>query len=114
MLASHYAPRTPVRLNAQRAEAGEVLLAFGTTSDSTPAVMDPRLRRRLMSLLETPFEMPSGAGHDAAVFARLGIPTAMLFVRNDCGSHNPDEAMDIADFAVGTDALVRLLVDFPL
>jgi L-threonylcarbamoyladenylate synthase len=30
MLASHYAPRTPVRLNAQHVEAGEALLAFGS------------------------------------------------------------------------------------
>jgi L-threonylcarbamoyladenylate synthase len=29
MLASHYAPRTPVRLDADRIEAGEALLAFG-------------------------------------------------------------------------------------
>jgi L-threonylcarbamoyladenylate synthase len=29
MLASHYAPRTPVRLNAVRVEVGEALLAFG-------------------------------------------------------------------------------------
>ena len=29
MLASHYAPRTRVRLNAERIEAGEALLAFG-------------------------------------------------------------------------------------
>jgi L-threonylcarbamoyladenylate synthase len=29
MLASHYAPRTPLRLNADRVEAGEALLAFG-------------------------------------------------------------------------------------
>jgi L-threonylcarbamoyladenylate synthase len=29
MLASHYAPRTPVRLGAERLEPGEVLLAFG-------------------------------------------------------------------------------------
>jgi L-threonylcarbamoyladenylate synthase len=29
MLASHYAPRTPVRLNVDRLEAGEALLAFG-------------------------------------------------------------------------------------
>jgi L-threonylcarbamoyladenylate synthase len=29
MLASHYAPRTPVRLNADRLETGEALLAFG-------------------------------------------------------------------------------------
>jgi L-threonylcarbamoyladenylate synthase len=30
MLASHYAPRTPVRLNAGRLEPGEALLAFGS------------------------------------------------------------------------------------
>ena len=29
MLASHYAPRTPVRLNADRVESGEALLGFG-------------------------------------------------------------------------------------
>jgi len=29
MLASHYAPRKPLRLNAAKAEAGEALLAFG-------------------------------------------------------------------------------------
>jgi len=29
MLASHYAPRTPIRLHAGRIEAGEALLAFG-------------------------------------------------------------------------------------
>jgi L-threonylcarbamoyladenylate synthase len=29
MLASHYAPHTPLRLNAQRVETGETLLAFG-------------------------------------------------------------------------------------
>jgi L-threonylcarbamoyladenylate synthase len=34
MLASHYAPRTPVRLNAERLEAGEALLAFGPNAIS--------------------------------------------------------------------------------
>ncbi len=29
MLSSHYAPRTPLRLNAERVEPGEALLAFG-------------------------------------------------------------------------------------
>ncbi|MBI4182658.1 MAG: hydantoinase/carbamoylase family amidase [Proteobacteria bacterium] len=43
--------------------------------------------------------MPSGAGHDAAAFVHAGIPSAMLFIRNRNGSHNPHEAMDIADFA---------------
>jgi L-threonylcarbamoyladenylate synthase len=36
MLASHYAPRTRVRRNADRVEAGEVLLAFG--SNTVPGV----------------------------------------------------------------------------
>ncbi len=33
MLASHYAPRTPVRLNASDVEPGEALLAFGPGAD---------------------------------------------------------------------------------
>jgi N-carbamoyl-L-amino-acid hydrolase len=76
--------------------------------------LDGRLRARLMSLLERPFEMASGAGHDAAVFAKVGIPSAMIFVRNENGSHNADEAMSLDDFAVGARALLALLMDFPL
>jgi N-carbamoyl-L-amino-acid hydrolase len=91
-----------------------VRFELGDTSNSPAAVMDGRLRARLMGLLERPFEMPSGAGHDAAVFTKVGIPSAMVFVRNDKGSHNPDEAMAMADFAVGVRALMGLLMDFPL
>jgi L-threonylcarbamoyladenylate synthase len=42
MLASHYAPRTPVRLNAVRIEQGETLLAFGpdAISGTAAAVMN--------------------------------------------------------------------------
>jgi L-threonylcarbamoyladenylate synthase len=36
MLASHYAPHTPVRLNAEKVEAGEALLAFGP--DPVPGI----------------------------------------------------------------------------
>ena len=91
-----------------------VHIDLGTTSDSPPAVMDGRLRSRLMTLLERPFEMASGAGHDAAVFAKVGIPSAMVFVRNESGSHNPDETMSLDDFAVGSRSLLGLLMDFPL
>ena len=93
--------------------AYRVAIDLGTTSDSPAALMDGRLRTGLMSLLETPFEMASGAGHDAAVFAKVGIPSGMIFVRNDNGSHNADEAMALEDFAVGTRALLGLLLDFP-
>jgi N-carbamoyl-L-amino-acid hydrolase len=49
--------------------------------------------------------MASGAGHDAAEFARNGVPAAMVFLRNAGGSHNPAEAMDIADLMAGVEAL---------
>ena len=93
--------------------AYRVSIDLGATSDSPPAVMDERLRAKLRSFLDRPFEMASGAGHDAAVFAKLRIPTAMIFVRNEHGSHNPDEAMSLDDFAVGTRCLLGLLMDFP-
>ena len=103
------ARRAAVRLG----EEYRVRFELGTTSDSPSASMDLRLRERLMSLLDQPFEMPSGAGHDAAVFAKMGVPTAMIFMRNEHGSHNPDEALALADFEVATRALLRLLLDFP-
>jgi N-carbamoyl-L-amino-acid hydrolase len=94
--------------------AYRVTFDLGATSDSPPAVMDSRLRARLRSLLPRPFEMASGAGHDAAVFAKVGVPTAMIFVRNDNGSHNPQESMSLDDFGVGLEALIGLLRDSPL
>jgi len=99
---------------ARIGSAYHVAIDLGTTSDSPAAPMDSRLRSRLMRLLERPFEMASGAGHDAAVFSKVGIPSAMIFVRNANGSHNPDEAMSPEDFAVGAGALLELLLDFPL
>jgi len=86
---------------------------LGETVDSPAAVMDERLRAGLRARLERPFEMPSGAGHDAATFAKVGIPTGMIFVRNENGSHNPDEAMSLDDFEVAAHALLGLLLDFP-
>ena len=57
--------------------------------------------------------MPSGAGHDAAVFADLGVPTGMLFIRNRNGSHNPDETMEMEDFAVAARVLMRVCLEPP-
>jgi beta-ureidopropionase / N-carbamoyl-L-amino-acid hydrolase len=105
---------------AARAAAQELGAAYrvhidlGAATDSPAAMMDARLRSALMKLLERPFEMASGAGHDAAVFAQVGIPSGMIFVRNEHGSHNPNEAMSLEDFALAARALLRLLVDFPL
>jgi N-carbamoyl-L-amino-acid hydrolase len=53
----------------------------------------------------------SPASHDAAAFAAAGVPTAMLFVRNANGSHNPDEAMTIDDFLQATSILTGWLAE---
>jgi beta-ureidopropionase / N-carbamoyl-L-amino-acid hydrolase len=99
---------------ARLGEAYRVTFDLGATSDSPPAVMDARLRASLRDRLDRPYEMASGAGHDAAIFAKMGIPTGMIFVRNENGSHNPDEAMSLEDFGIATRALLGVLMDFPL
>jgi N-carbamoyl-L-amino-acid hydrolase len=76
---------------------------------SEPAVMDARLCDVLSNACRAQnvaFEIiPSGAGHDAALFANAGIPSGMLFIRNTNGSHNPDEAMEMDDFMRGVQVL---------
>ncbi|MGA7323126.1 MAG: hydantoinase/carbamoylase family amidase [Rhodomicrobium sp.] len=83
----------------------EVKFRLDRRVESLPAMMDAewvaRLKRAAVCLGLPGDEMASGAGHDAAVFANAGIPSAMLFVRNENGSHNPNEAMDIDDFVKG-------------
>jgi N-carbamoyl-L-amino-acid hydrolase len=83
-------------------ELGERLL-------SEPALIDrewaARLRKTCTALGYPCIDIPSGAGHDAAIFANHGIPAAMIFVRNDRGSHNPEEKMDLDDFMMGVEVL---------
>jgi|TARA_R110001583_G_scaffold17679_2_gene71394 N-carbamoyl-L-amino-acid hydrolase len=55
------------------------------------------------------YVMPSGAGHDAAVFANNGVPTGMIFIRNRNGSHNPHEAMEMDDFMAASSVLYDYL-----
>jgi acetylornithine deacetylase/succinyl-diaminopimelate desuccinylase-like protein len=56
-------------------------------------------------------ELPSGAGHDAAVLAAAGVPTGMLFVRSLNGgvSHSPDELSSPEDIELAVDVLAGAL-----
>ena len=56
-------------------------------------------------------ELPSGAGHDAAILAGAGVPTAMLFVRSLNGgiSHSPQEESSPADVELAVDVLAGAL-----
>jgi acetylornithine deacetylase/succinyl-diaminopimelate desuccinylase-like protein len=52
-------------------------------------------------------EIPSGAGHDAAILAGAGVPTALLFVRSLSGgvSHSPDEQTSSGDVQLAVEVL---------
>jgi N-carbamoyl-L-amino-acid hydrolase len=74
-----------------------------------PALMDKEMVGKLVQAAKAiglPGEIiASGAGHDAAIFANAGIPSGMIFVRNQNGSHNPHEAMELDDFMDGVNVM---------
>lgn len=76
MLASHYAPRTRVRLNALRVEPGEALLAFGPTTvkgaNAATAVMNLSARGDLAEAAAHLF------GHLRALDARAATAIAVM------------------------------------
>jgi allantoate deiminase len=79
---------------------------------ATPAKeCDAALSKRLLAALETVSGstrlLPSGAGHDAAILARL-FPVAMLFVRCREGlSHHPDEFVSLEDIGIALQVAVE-------
>jgi len=87
----------------------------GVKARAAVGSVDPQIRAALVSsaaaLCIPAIELGSPASHDAAAFAAAGVLSAMIFVRNENGSHNPSEAMTIEDFldgaAVLTDWLAR-------
>ena len=93
----------------------KVEFRFDRRLDTKPARMDDGWVERLLRLskrLGLPAEaLPSGAGHDAAIFANEGVPSAMIFIRNEHGSHNPLEAMALDDFLKGADLLYHAVVE---
>jgi allantoate deiminase len=78
------------------------------TTACTPALQD-LMTDAIGSLGYDAIRMPSGAGHDAQVMAKL-CPMAMLFVRCRGGiSHNPAEFASEADMGLSIVALVRFI-----
>ena len=79
----------------------------------TPAQhFDPTLSAALAARLGDAPLLATGAGHDAGVLAEVGVPTAMLFVRNPTGiSHSPEEYAEDADCEAGGVALADVLAE---
>ena len=103
------------RLAAEIAVTRRVDIDLGPETGSEACALDGALQQALgrsASALSIPVRsMPSGGGHDAVAFAQAGVPSAMLFVRNQNGSHTPREAMRMEDFAQATRIVMRWLVD---
>ena len=87
---------------------------LGSRAEAAVGEVSPRilggLEAAATSLGISTMRLGSPASHDAAAFAKAGVPMAMLFVRNENGSHNPDEAMEIDDFLHTVSVLTRWLV----
>lgn len=86
---------------------------LGARTSAEVAPSHPGLFSRLtdhakaLGIPATPLASP--ASHDTATFTIAGVPSAMLFVRNANGSHNPREAMEIDDFLDGVSVLTGWL-----
>lgn len=85
----------------------------GPKARAAVGAVDPTIETALLggatALGLSPLRIGSPASHDAAAFAECGVPMGMIFVRNENGSHNPHEAMEIDDFLDGTAVLTHWL-----
>jgi beta-ureidopropionase / N-carbamoyl-L-amino-acid hydrolase len=79
-----------------------------------PVAFDERViglvEHTIVRLGNTGKRLPSGAGHDAQMLARM-CPTAMIFTQSRKGiSHNPAEFTEPADLIMGTDLLLQVML----
>jgi N-carbamoyl-L-amino-acid hydrolase len=80
-----------------------------------PVIFNPEVidivEKVAMSKTPSVCRMPSGAGHDAQMLARV-CPSAMIFVPSVEGiSHNPAEFTDPEDLVMGTNILLQVLIE---
>jgi N-carbamoyl-L-amino-acid hydrolase len=105
-----------MRATAEDIEARrKVEFVFGGRAQAPVAVMSPdivnALERAARALALPAVRLGSPASHDAAAFASAHVPVGMIFVRNENGSHNPQEQMTIEDFLEATSVLAWWLLD---
>ncbi|MEN3379125.1 MAG: beta-ureidopropionase / N-carbamoyl-L-amino-acid hydrolase [Hyphomicrobiales bacterium] len=88
---------------------------LGRRASASVGVVDPAIIMQMEAAardLGIPtMRLGSPASHDAAAFAAAGVPAGMLFVRNEHGSHNPREHMEIDDFLDACAVLARWVAD---
>jgi acetylornithine deacetylase/succinyl-diaminopimelate desuccinylase-like protein len=108
--------RVTVSVDARAATVEELdaliaAIGFEPTRRTEPVAMSGAPLEALRSVLPGAPELVSGAGHDAAVLAGAGVPSAMLFVRSLNGgvSHSPSELSSEDDIELGISALAATI-----
>jgi N-carbamoyl-L-amino-acid hydrolase len=97
------------------AAAEGVTVTSRTLARFEPVEFDPAMveavERAATDLGHSTHRMPSGAGHDAQMLARV-CPTAMIFTPSVNGlSHNIAEHTEPGDIEAGANTLLRVLLD---
>jgi beta-ureidopropionase / N-carbamoyl-L-amino-acid hydrolase len=100
---------------AEVAEGEGVEHSWRRLARFAPVVFDPAVVGRVEAAASARgypvMLLPSGAGHDAQMLARV-CPTGMVFVPSRDGvSHNPAEHTDPEHLTAGTEVLMDVLVD---
>lgn len=92
-----------------------VSFELGTRASAAVGKVDPAIVAQMETAardlrIET-MRLGSPASHDSAAFAEAGVPVGMIFVRNENGSHNPLEQMEIDDFLDACTVLASWVAD---
>jgi allantoate deiminase len=93
-----------------------VEIAMTPLWDARMSACDAELQQQFAAAVEAEglrvHRLPSGAGHDGMALIDIA-PIGMLFVRCKAGvSHNPSEAVDVADVDAGARVLLRFIRHF--
>jgi len=100
----------------QIAQRRNVSLTIAPLWEAATAACAPALQRQFAAAIEGEglpvHALPSGAGHDGMAIIAIA-PIGMLFIRCKDGiSHNPAEAVDVADVGAGARVLLRFIRNF--
>ncbi|MDP9074062.1 MAG: M20/M25/M40 family metallo-hydrolase, partial [Actinomycetota bacterium] len=96
------------------AEIEGVGITFRSLARFEPVAFDPAVvdlvEATATRLGHSTMRMPSGAGHDAQMLARM-CPSGMVFVPSAAGiSHNPAEYTEPDDLVAGADVLLQVVL----
>lgn len=82
-------------------------------SNLDPALMDQEIQKTIKTTADSMglsnINMYSGAGHDAQLLARI-IPTGLIFIPSEGGSHNPSEHTKWEDCIHGANLMLRTVL----